>query len=77
MSKKLRSYLVKSQASIRDKQRDRIDQIHSLCHEFMRDMDRAILIHEQIAQLDGRPATDVNGALWEVRTKPSDGERRA
>ena len=71
MSKKLRTMLVDKQAKIRDQQRDRIDQIHSLCHEFMRDMDRAILIHEQIALLDGRDIKDVNAALWPVRTKPN------
>lgn len=70
MSKKLRTLLVKEQATIRDKQRDRIDSMHALMHEFMRDMDRAVLIHEQIARLDGRPVKDVNGALWPVRTKP-------
>ena len=71
MSKHLRTLLVKSQADIRDRQRDRIDHLHAILHEFMRDMDRAILIHEQIARLDGRPVEDVNGALWPVRTKPA------
>ena len=70
MTKKLRTHLVTQQAKIRDAQRDRIDLMHSLMHEFMRDMDRAVLIHEQIALLDGRDPKDVNGALWPVRTKP-------
>ena len=70
MTKNLKSHLIQRQASIRDKQRDRIDQIHALCHEFMRDMDRAILIHEQIALLEGRNPKEVNSALWPVRTKP-------
>ena len=65
----LKDLLIKRQSDIRNVQRDRIDQIHALCHEFMRDMDRAILIHEQIALLEGRDITEVNGALWPVRTK--------
>ena len=58
------------QAAIRNIQRDRIDHIHALCHEFMRDMDRAVLIHETLATLDGRNPKDVNQALWPVRTHP-------
>ena len=64
--------LHKQQAVIRDKQRGRIDEIHALCHEFMRDMDRAILIHETLAVLDGRDPNSVNQALWPVRTKPKE-----
>ena len=67
---RIKDFLVQQQAKIRDKQRDRIDQIHALCHEFMRDMDRAILIHEQIALLEGRDPREVNTALWPVRTQP-------
>lgn len=67
---KVKDHLVKRQAAIRDKQRERIDQIHSLCHDFMRDMDRAILIHEQIALLEGRDPSEVNKALWKVLSKP-------
>lgn len=62
--------LIVKQAAIRDHQRDRIDQIHALCHEFMRDMDRAILIHETLAILEGRDPKAVNSALWPVRSKP-------
>lgn len=64
--------LHRQQATIRDSQRDRIDQIHALCHEFMRDMDRAVLIHEALAVLEGRDPTEVNRALWPVRTKPKE-----
>jgi len=67
----VRQRLVTSQALIRDHQRDRIDQMHALLHEFMRDMDRAILIHEQLALLEGRDPAEVNAALWPVRTTPS------
>lgn len=56
------------QAEIRTRQRDRLDQIHALCHEFMRDFDRAVLIHEVKAVLEGRDPTAVNSALWPVRT---------
>ena len=62
--------LIRQQAAIRDRQRDRIDQIHALTHEFMRDMDRAVLIHEALAILDGRDPAEVNRALWPVRSKP-------
>ena len=70
MSNKLKGHLIKRQASIRDKQKDRIDEIHGILHEFMRDMDRAVLIHEQLALLEGRDPKEVNGILWPVRTKP-------
>ena len=70
--KKLMDRLVQDQARIRDQQRDRINQIHALYHEFMRDMDRAILIHKQIALLNGRDPKEVNSALWSVRTKPKE-----
>ena len=65
-----RKRLSLEQAKIRDQQRDRIDQIHALCHEFMRDMDRAVLIHEANAILEGNDPTEVSRALWPVRTKP-------
>ena len=68
--RKAKQRLIQQQAKIRDQQRDRIDHIHALCHEFMRDMDRAILIHEAIAVLEGRDPAEVNGALWPVRSKP-------
>ena len=64
------SHLISRQAKIRDNQRRRIDEIHALLHEFMRDMDRAILIHEQMALLDGRDPKEVASALWPVRTFP-------
>lgn len=67
---KLKTMLVKRQAAIRDKQKDRIDQVHAILHEFMRDYDRAVLIHEQMALLDGRDPKEVNATLWPVRTKP-------
>lgn len=70
MKNKLRTMLVRKQAAIRDKQKDRIDQVHAIIHEFMRDMDRAVLIHEQMAELDGRDPKEVNRILWPVRTKP-------
>jgi len=63
--------LIRQQAAIRDRQRDRIDQMHALMHEFMRDMDRAVLIHEAIATLEGRDPDEVNRALWAVRTRPT------
>ena len=66
----LRSLLIKKQAAIRDRQKDRIDQVHAILHEFMRDYDRAVLIHEQLAELDGRDPKEVNATLWPVRTKP-------
>lgn len=69
-NKKLRSHLIRRQAGIRDKQKERIDEIHGILHEFMRDMDRAVLIHEQLALLEGRDPNEVNGILWPVRTKP-------
>ena len=65
------SRLIRQQAAIREQQRDRIDQIHALCHEFIRDMDRAVLIHETLAVLEGRDPTEVNQALWPVRTAPA------
>ena len=61
--------LVRQQAAIREQQRDRIDHMHALMHEFMRDMDRAVLIHEQLAGLEGRDPKEVNSALWPVRTR--------
>ena len=69
MVKTIKTRLIRQQAAIRDRQRDRIDQMHALMHEFMRDMDRAVLIHEAIATLEGRDPSEVNGALWPVRTK--------
>ena len=68
--KSAKDRLIKQQAAIRNRQRDRIDQIHALTHEFMRDMDRAVLIHETLAILEGRDPNEVNGALWPVRSKP-------
>lgn len=68
---KLKRHLIARQARIRDKQRERIDEIHATLHEFMRDMDRAILIHEQLALLEGRDPKDVTSALWPVRSKCS------
>ena len=66
-----RKRLITEQAKIRDRQRDRMDEVHSLLHEFMRDYDRAVLIHEQLAILEGRNPADVNRSLWPVRTKPT------
>ena len=95
-----------SQAKIRDKQKDRIDKMHSITHEMIRDveriklgsdnrddimvrleerlrqsnklehefmwnMDKAVLIHERIAEIDGRDPSELTGALWEVRTHPT------
>lgn len=66
-----RKRLITEQAKIRDRQRDRMDEVHACLHEFMRDYDRAVLIHEQLAILEGRNPTDVNRSLWPVRTKPA------
>ena len=66
--KAARTRLITQQAAIRDRQRDRIDHMHALMHEFMRDMDRAVLIHEALAIMEGRDPTDVNRALWPVRS---------
>ena len=76
MSAAAKKRLIIQQATIRDRQRDRIDQIHALCHEFMRDMDRAVLIHEAIAVLEGRNPKDVNRALWPVRSQPGHPTKR-
>jgi len=47
------------QAAIRDTQRDRMDEVHS------------ILIHERMAELEGLDASKVSAALWPVRlSKP-------
>lgn len=66
-NKHIKDRLVRQQAAIRDKQRVRIDEMHALLHDFMRDMDRAILIHEQLALLEGRDPAEVNSALGQVR----------
>ena len=65
---KVKSRLHTEQAKIRDRQRFLIDRMHGDNHEFMRNMDRAVLIHEALAILEGRNPTSVNRALWEVRT---------
>lgn len=56
------------QAAIRDRQRQRFDQIHELIHEIMRDFDRAVLIHEVLAEIEGRDPQEVTKALLPVRT---------
>src|SRR3990167_11257105 len=42
------------QAVLRDRQRARFDELHAILHEVMRDFDRAILIHEVLAEVEGR-----------------------
>ena len=56
------------QAAIRDRQRARFDQLHEILHEIMRDFDRAALIHEVLAELEGRDPKAVTKALLPVRT---------
>lgn len=67
MKRNLKSLHIK-QAAIRDRQRVRFDQIHELIHEIMRDFDRAVLIHEVLAELEGRDPKEVSRALLPVRT---------
>ena len=55
------------QAAIRDRQRKRFDQMHEILHEIMRDFDRAVLIHEVLAELEGRNVKQVTRALLPVR----------
>lgn len=74
MTKQLQQRLHTLQAAIRDRQRARMDEMHALCHEFMRDFDRAVLIHEQLALLEGRDPKRAANSLWPVRTvKPREG----
>lgn len=42
---------------------DVIDEIHEIVHAFLRDFDRAVLIHKVLAQLEGRDPDTVSGAL--------------
>lgn len=56
------------QAAIRDRQRKRFDQIHEILHEIMRDFDRAVLIHEVLAEIEGRNVREVTKSLLPVRT---------
>lgn len=55
------------QAAIRDRQRRRFDEMHATLHEVMRDFDRAILIHEVLAEVEGRDPAEVTRALLPVR----------
>lgn len=48
---------------------DRISKIHQELHEFMHGFDRAIMIHEAIAKLNGDDPTLVTRALLKVRTE--------
>lgn len=99
--------LILLQAGIRDKQKERIEHLHMICHEverwyfaetlvldkdqecssanfmemvrelhltlheFMTDMDHAVLIHAQIARLEGRNPNEVSGILWPVQNQPA------
>lgn len=56
------------QAAIRDRQRGQFDQLHELIHEIMRDFDRAVPIHEVLAEGKGRDLKAVTKALRPVRT---------
>lgn len=70
MNRNLKTLHLK-QAAIRDRQRERFDRIHELIHEIMRDFDRAVLIHEVLAELEGRNPAEVTKALLPVRTVKS------
>lgn len=50
-----------------------LERIHELVHLFMRGMDKAILIHRRIAELEGRDPSEVDSALWPVRSFPEKG----
>ncbi len=90
-----------AQAEIRDTQRERMDEIHALCHDykrnvmrkdlgaeitekeqnimidriheishlFMWDFDRAVIIHERLAEIRGDDPKELSRALRPVRTK--------
>ena len=51
-----------------------LEIINNLEHEFMRDMDKAVLIHERIAEIDGRDPSELTNALWNVRCYPPNEE---
>ena len=52
-----------------------LEKMHKLCHEFMWDFDRAVMIHERIAILQDKSPENLTKALWPVRTaKPEEGK---
>lgn len=55
--------------SYRRKQNAEVKRIHELIHEFMRDFDHAVLIHERMAELNGEDPSEITRALWPVRTE--------
>ena len=72
-SEEARHHLHRKLVEIRDRQKARFEEAHAIDHEIMRDFDRAVIIHDVLALLEGRDPKEAAQALWGLRVNPKGG----